>query len=265
MAEYYNLYPLKHLAGTVAACMGMPLPESYASPITWAADLLRDRLGGDADRVVLYHADAVGQYIWQKYTNYFAGVYAYTSMAIPFLSTVESVTPVAHASMYTGLDPEGHGLRTYVRPKLEGSTLYDVMLAAGKTPGILAQDDSTFLHIFQGREMDYFAEPSGAEIQDKALELIRSDRYDLLSIHTFEYDNAAHHYGPESKEALNALALEARGFARIAQALEQFRGKHRILLGYCPDHGQHLELGGVGSHGSKMTEDMNILHFFGTI
>ena len=113
--------------------------------------------------------------------------------------------------------------------------------------------------------MDYFAEPSGAEIQDKALELIRSDRYDLLSIHTFEYDNAAHHYGPESKEALNALALEARGFARIAQALEQFRGKHRILLGYCPDHGQHLELGGVGSHGSKMTEDMNILHFFGTI
>lgn len=52
-----------------------------------------------------------------------------------------------------------------------------------------------------------------------------------------------------------------------------------ILMSYSPDHGQHMSLGaglepelaGVdigslfGMHGSKMIEDMNIVHFFGTI
>ena len=103
---------------------------------------------------------------------------------------------------------------------------------------------------------------------------------DVISIHTFDYDDASHAFGPESKQALNALALEAEGFHRLAEALEQFRGQHRILMTYSPDHGQHstksddaeevhvdtIDLSGfVGLHGSKMIEDMNILHFFGTI
>ena len=65
----------------------------------------------------------------------------------------------------------------------------------------------------------------------------------------------------------------------FAEAMEQFRGQHRILLTYSPDHGQHAttniaeeaQVEGVntssfvGMHGSKMIEDMNIMHFFGTI
>ena len=148
MADHFNHYPLKHFAGIVADCMGLALPESYAPGIGWATEILRRRLGGPADRAVLYHADAVGLYIWQKYTNSFASVYANTSLALPLLSTVQSVTPVAHASMYTGLDPAGHGIQTYIRPQLKCSTLYDEMIAQGKKPVILAQDDSTFLHIF---------------------------------------------------------------------------------------------------------------------
>ena len=57
---------------------------------------------------------------------------------------------------------------------------------------IVAQTDSTFLHIFAGRDMPYFECANAAEIQDKALELIATDAYDVISIHTFEYDNAAH-------------------------------------------------------------------------
>ena len=74
MADHYHLYPLKHFAATVAACMDLPLPDHYAPPIPWAAKLLRERLEGPADRVILYHADAVGHYIWQKYTHLFAPV-----------------------------------------------------------------------------------------------------------------------------------------------------------------------------------------------
>ena len=264
MADHYNLYELKQFAATVAECMEFPLPETYAPSVGWAAKLLKERLGGAADRVVLYHADAVGLYIWQKYNNRFAPVYRHTSMALPFVSTVESVTPVAHASMYTGLDPAGHGIETYVRPQLTCDTLFDQLIAAGKKVAIIAMADSTFLHIFQGRNLDYFEAKNAAEIQEKALELIAGDQYDVISIHTFEYDDAAHAFGPESKQALNAVSIEAEGFAKIAEELKKFTGKHRVLLTYSPDHGQHLTEGGAGAHGSKMIEDMNVLHFFGT-
>ncbi|MBO7405963.1 MAG: alkaline phosphatase family protein [Clostridia bacterium] len=264
MADHYNHYPLTHFAATVADCMDLPLPAEYAPPVAWASSILKERLGGTADRVVLYHADAVGLYIWQKYTPLFAPVCRHTSLAIPFLSTVESVTPVAHASMYTGLDPEGHGIRTYVRPQLACSTLYDELVKAGRRAAILAMADSTFLHIFTGRPIDYFAAANAAEIREKALELIASDRYDLISIHTFEYDNAAHAYGPESKEGLNAVSLEAEVFGDIAREMKTFADRHRLLLSYSPDHGQHLTEGGTGAHGSRRIEDMNIVHFFGT-
>ena len=135
--------------------------------------------------------------------------------------------------------------------------------AEGKHAAILAMNDSTFLHIFTGRPIDYFSAANAAEIREKALELISSDRYDLISIHTFEYDDAAHAYGPESKEALNAVSIEAEIFAQIACEMKKFAGRHRMLLSYSPDHGQHLTEGGTGAHGSKMAEDMNILHFWG--
>lgn len=265
MADHYNLYPLKHFAAIVAEAMEIELPEAYEKTIPWVTNILKDRLGGKADRVVLYHADAVGQYIWQKYTNLFAPVYRYSSLSLPFLSTVQSVTPVAHASMYTGLDPKCHGIETYIRPKLQCSTLFDVLLEQGKKVAIIAQTDSTFLHIFAGRELDYFEYSNNIEIREKALELIAKDEYDLISIHTFEYDNAAHAYGPESKEALNAISLEAETYALLAKELIKFKNEHNILLTYSPDHGQHLTEGGSGAHGSKLTEDMNILHFFHTI
>lgn len=265
MADHFNLFPLKQFAGTVADCMGLTLPEAYAPGLAWVSRILKARMNGTADRAVLYHADAVGMYMWQQYTNLFAPVYAHTCMSVPFLSTVESVTPVAHASMYTGLDPAGHGIQTYTRPQLECDTLYDVLIRAGLKPCILAMDDSTFVHIFTGRDMDYFEAHNAAEIRKKALEIIREDKYDVISIHTFEYDNAAHHYGPESKEGLNAISLEAEIFAELASEIEsQWSGKHKTLLTYSPDHGQHPLEGGGGGHGSEKLEDMNILHFFGT-
>jgi len=222
MADHYNLYELKQFAATIAECMDFPLPETYAPSISWMANILKERMGGAADRVVLYHADAVGLYIWQKYCNHFAPIYRHTSMSLPFVSTVKSVTPVAHASMYTGLDPKDHGIETYVRPQLTCDTLYDRLIAAQKKVAILAMGDSTFLHIFNGRKLDYFQVKDALELQEKALELIASDQYDVISIHTLEYDTAAHAFGPESKQALNALSMEAEGFAKIANELKKF-------------------------------------------
>lgn len=265
MADHYNKYEMKTFAGTVADCLGLELPESYEPGISWVSDILKAQMGGTAERAVLYHADAVGMYIWQKYTNLFAPVYMHTTLSLPMLSTVESVTPVSHASMYTGLDPAQHGIQTYTRPQLTVDTLFDVLLRAGKKVAIVAQADSTFLHIFAGRGLDYFEEPNGLAVQEKALELIGKDIYDVVSIHTFDYDNAAHAFGPESKQGLNAISLEAQGFDRIARLLKEKNDGKKTLLTYSPDHGQHLMPGGTGAHGSKMIEDMNVVHFFGTV
>ena len=68
-----------------------------------------------------------------------------------------------------------------------------------------------------------------------------------------------------SQDALNAVSLEAEGFDRIAKLLKETNDGHRTLLTYSPDHGQHLTAGGNGAHGSKLLEDMNVLHFWGTI
>ena len=181
MADHYNLYPLKHFAATVADCMDFPLPDTYAPSISWAANILKERMGGSADRVVLYHADAVGLYMWQKYNNLLAPVYKYTSMAIPFLSTVQSVTPVAHASMYTGVDPEVHGIQSYIRPQLTCDTLYDQLIKAGKRVAIAAQANSSFVHIFKGRELDMFEMATSIETQEKAMELIVRCEKDVKS------------------------------------------------------------------------------------
>ena len=265
MADYFNTYELKTFAATVADCMDFPLPETYAPGLKWVSNLLKERMGGPADRAVLYHADAVGMYIWQKYTTLFVPVYQHTSLAVPYISTVESVTPVAHASMYTGLDPKDHGIETYIRPKLTCSTLFDELINAGKRVCIVAQADSTFLHIFAGRELDYFEGKNAVEVQELALQAIESDKYDVISIHTFDYDNATHAFGPESKQALNAVSLEAEGFDRIAKKIHETNRGRRTLLTYSPDHGQHLTAGGNGAHGSKLLEDMNILHFWGAV
>ena len=111
MADHFNKYHLKHFAGIIADCMEIPLPGEYAPGVKWVSKILKDRLGGKAERAILYHADAVGMHMWQKYTDLFAPVHKHTSLALPFCSTLEPVTPVAHASMYTGLTPEEHGIK----------------------------------------------------------------------------------------------------------------------------------------------------------
>lgn len=266
--DYYNAIPVKTLAGNVAYCMGIDLPERFAPPVEWAMDALKARLkpGSAAfTRAVLYHSDAIPMYIWQQHPSFFAPVYQYTSLVLPMLSTVESVTPVSHASMYTGVDPSQNGIETYIRPRLECDTLYDVYLRAGLKPAIIATEDSSFLHIFSGRDMDYFAVKNAVEADEVACRLIAEDKYDLISIHTFDYDSAAHAFCPTSKEAFNAACIETEVFGHLAQAAQNTAHRGQTLLFYGSDHGQHEVAGKHGAHGSKMIEDMNILHFYGVI
>lgn len=260
---YYNSYPLTSLAATLAAAAGVSPPAVAEPPLSWVRDNIAALAGGSVDRIFMYHSDAIPMYVYQQHTALFEPVFPHVQMAVPFLSTVESVTPVSHATMYTGASPKVHGIETYVRPVLTVDTLYDAFLREGKKCAIIAMPDSSFLHIFANKELDYFTVKDALEAEQVALRLFAEDRHDLISLHTFEYDNSAHAFGPLSQRALDSAAHEAVIFSRLAQALKAAWTNHRTLIGYAPDHGQHLTEDGGGAHGSLLPEDMNILHFYG--
>lgn len=265
MADYFNQYHLKHFAGTVAQCMEIDLPKEYAPGISWLSKILKTRLGGSAERAILFHAGGVGMNMWQKYTDIFAAVYSNTSVAFPFCSTENSISPVAHASMYTGLMPSDHGVDSYSPQPLSCSTLYDELIKIGKHPVIIAHKDSSFLHLFRGRDMKVYICNTGYETIDTAIKVIEEEDYDLLSIHMLDYDTASHSCGPEAKDAKNALDFVAEDFDRIVSAAKYCESRKRTLISYSPDHGQHQIDTEKGGHGTALPDDMNILHFFGTI
>jgi len=263
MSDLFNTLPLTRLAATIANAVGIAPPFCAEPDIEWMTKLIRDFAGGDVDRVFMYHSDAIPMYIFQEQTRLFAPIFPYARIAVPFLSTVMSVTPVAFASMYTGASPEVHGIHEYVRPRLETDTLYDAMARQGKASAIIAMPDSSFVHIFVGRDIPLFVVKDAREALEVACRLIDEDQYDLISCHVFEYDDHAHASGPRSQNALDAAAREAVVFNKIGARIREKWGHHAVLLGYGPDHGQHEEANGRGSHGSELAEDMNVLHFYG--
>ena len=272
MSEVYHSIPLTRMARTVADILAVPAPKGASEGIAMAEKKMAAIFGGNAQRAVLYHADAIGSYLVERYTERFAPVFEHADIGIPMISTVMSLTPVAHASMYTGLEPAQHGIRVYERPRLTCETLFDTLLAAGKRPAIIAMTDSTFMHIISGRDMPYYEVRTNAESLEKAKELMRTDACDVLSIHTFEYDDAAHEEGPESPRALDAAQREAEGFARVTELVKRYWSAFDTLTAYLPDHGQHAvepwepnEHGYKGDHGSFRTEDMNVFQFYGAI
>ncbi|MCI1722236.1 MAG: alkaline phosphatase family protein [Lachnospiraceae bacterium] len=272
MSDTYNSIPIKRLCRTISDLLGVPAPEGAAPAIPYIENILKRELGGTAGKAVLYHADAIGSFMIQKYTEDFAPVFENSCTFLPMTSTVMSVTPVSHATMYTGLDPEQHGIRVYEKPRLTCETLYDTLLKAGRHPAIIAMPDSSFLHIFSGRDMPYIEVSDNAEALSEAEKLMKENVCDVISIHTFEYDDSAHETGPESRKSYEAAVREAQGYGKLCDMIRRYWSGENTLVGYMPDHGQHLMEPWepnpdhyVGDHGSFRTEDMNITQFFGVV
>lgn len=275
MSYTYNSIPMSRSARTMLDLVGVDAPKAANSAIVYVENVIRKVAGGPIGKAVIYNADAIGMYIIQKYTELFTPVFENTCVSVPVLSTVSSCTPVAHASMYTGLEPAQHGIKTYERPQLTCETAYDALIAAGRHPAIVCMTDSTFMHIFAGREgCPIFEEKDNEGCLRRAEELLASGKYDFISIHTFEYDDAGHKYGPESESALDAARREAEGFARLCEMIKQYWAGDTVLVAYMPDHGQHTMepwepdfagKGKIGTHGDIVPEDMNVMHYYGVV
>ncbi|MDD3243015.1 MAG: hypothetical protein PHD32_04735 [Eubacteriales bacterium] len=260
----WNQFSVTATAATVTTLMGVQAPHGAAQPLSPVLALAQRAFHGrTADRVLLYNPDAVALWLFQKYTAAFEPVLSRTQLGLPLKTVMPSVTPVCFASMYTGVLPEAHGIRTYEKPVLKADTVFDALLRAGKRPAIVSTAGDSISCIFQERAMDYFLFPTPQECTRKALELIERDEHDLIVLYNGEYDATMHKVSPEGEAALAKLSQNAQEFAQMADAVQAHWGEHDALAFFAPDHGCHEIDGEMGSHGLEMPEDLNIMHFYG--
>ena len=260
-----NSNSLDTVCGALAYAMGIEPPRA-AAPKNWELSNYIDKIfdGGKADRVVIYNNAAIAQWIYKKYGDYFKGTKNRADIEIFLSAVTPSVTPAGLATMYTGVQPEVHGIRKYEKPVLTIETLFDVLIAAGKKPAIVSYRSCSLGRIFLGRDMDYYNFEKGgtSEVNAKVAELILRDEHDFIVFFNGDYDFRMHKNGPESAMALADLRVCNHVFSLVSDIIKNNWQHHNTLLGFATDHGCHEIDGGCGSHGLDMLEDINIVHLY---
>ncbi|HHX72050.1 MAG TPA: hypothetical protein GX701_03860 [Clostridiales bacterium] len=246
-----------------AYAMGMPAPQKAQVPAEALTAYVDHHFGGEkANRVFLYHPDAVAEWIFRKYPEFLYEAMYRTELELPLQAVMPSVTPVCFGTLYTGAQPEVHGIRKYEKPVIKIDTLFDALLRAGKKPAIIADSSCSMGKIFLERDMDYFIFDSIPEITAKATELILADTYDFIAVYHGNYDSTMHKNGPEAPASLAELKANAQAFALFSELIKSHWKRHNTLVGFAMDHGCHEIDGNAGSHGLDMPEDLNIVHLY---
>ena len=258
-----NGYSLDSVCAALAYAMGIEPPEHAADGNPRLIEYISQKLGDQkADRVFMYNPDAIAQWVYEKYAFLANEARENADVELPLCTVMPSVTPVCFATMYTGAQPEVHGIRKYEKPVLRTDTLFDALIRAGKKAAIISQNNCSMSMIFNEREMDYFIYPTVAESNAKAAELIISDEYDFIAVYNKNYDSVMHKTGPESIAALAELRVNAEAFAAFSHLIAKRWADHNTLVGFAMDHGCHEIDGDLGSHGLDMDEDLNIVHLY---
>ena len=258
-----NINSLDTLCAALCYTMGVEPPKESAAPSKELMAYADEKLGGSKiDRILMYNPDAIAQWIYEKYPAFFKEVEEIAELRLPFSTVMPSVTPVCFGTMYTGAQPEVHGIRKYEKPVIKIDTIFDAFIRAGKKPAIIAYSNCSLGKIFLEREMDYFIFNNIDEVNAKAAELIIKDEYDLLVVYNGNYDSAMHKNGPEAVITLGELRANVHTAATLYNLVKEHWRNHNTLVGFAMDHGCHEIDDGSGSHGLDMDEDINITHLY---
>ena len=257
----YNSTSLDTVCAALCYAMGIEPPANSAAPNGIITNYVDEKLkGGKVDRIVMFNPDAIAQWIADKYTLLLEPATSRFGAEVPLLSVMPPVTPVCFGTMYTGAQPEVHGIRKYEKPVIKIDSIFDALIRAEKRPAIIAETDCSMSKIYLGRDMDYYIFDTVEEVDAMAMKLICEDRHDFICIYNGNYDTLMHKYGPEGVEALSQLRANSLAFGTLYELIKENWKSHRTLLGFAMDHGCHGIDGGCGSHGLDMPEDLNIRH-----
>jgi hypothetical protein len=261
----YNPNSLDTICAALAYALGIEAPSEAAAANADLVAYIDSVFGGErADRVIMYNPDAIAQWMYEKYPGLVKGAKNRADIEIPLCSVMPSVTPVCFGTMYTGAQPEVHGIRKYEKPVLRIDTLFDALIRAGKKPVIVGYGKCSLTNIYLEREMDYFIYDTPEEVNAKALELIDEDNYDLIVIYNGNYDGEMHGCGPEGEKAIAALEHNIAAYRELYEtAKKEWGGRGlQFAAAFATDHGCHEIDGKRGSHGLDMDEDMHVVHMW---
>lgn len=261
---------LDTICASLAYAMGITPPEFAADPNDILVQYIDEKLGGEkADRILMYNPDAIGKWVWQKYASYMDEVEKNSELDVDFQSPLPAVTPVCFGTMYTGAQPEVHGIQKYEKPVLKLDTLFDALLRAGKKPLIIAVNNCSLAKIFLERDMDYIITSGSAESNARAAEAIIEDKHDFIVVYNGNYDSRMHRAGCEAPETLAELRYNSYSFATLSELVRTHWQSHNTLMGFAMDHGCHdcppffSKTSGkmyLGTHGADMDSDRIIHH-----
>lgn len=261
----FNTFKLTNLAGTLAEIIGAERPKEAKGEVPEIKKLVAEKAGGKVDRMLIYNPDAVGQWVYEHFYDYFDAVRDNTDIKVDYLTAFPPKTPVCFATMFTGADPEVHGIQKYTKPVLKIDTLFDSLPRSGKKVAMVAVAGQSIPKIFAERNIDYYLMPYDGEVLEKALELIKEDKYDVIEVYQQEYDDKMHRSTPKSRSSRLALRHYNEAFKQLCAAVRENWQTHDTFVTFSPDHGVHRPLFGLGSHGANIPQDMNISHFYGVI
>lgn len=260
-----NSNSLETICAALAYAMGINPPGCASEKNSELANYIDKKFDGEkADRIVMYNPDAIAQWVYKKYPEYFCDVKRQTDVEIYLSAVMPSVTPVCFGTMYTGAQPKVHGIQKYEKPVITIESIFDALIAAGKKPALVSYGTSSLSRIFLERDMDYYQFEDGgiSVVNAKAMELILRDEHDFIVIYNGNYDSVMHKNGPESARSLAELRVNDHIFSCISEMIKMHWKNHNTLVGFAMDHGCHEIDGGCGSHGLDMPEDMNIVHLY---
>ncbi len=219
---------------------------------------------GRLRKAFIYAPDALGEGIHRDYEPLYRHVKELAPVEVKMRSVLPTYTPVCFASMFTGAEPEAHGIMRYEKPVLGCDTLFDAVSRAGRRVAIVAVKDSSIDLIFRGRAVDYYTETYDPEVVRRALGLIDEGAYDLIVAYNQEYDDAMHCSTPRSPEAIEAFKRHLEAFRVLGEAFNEASAAENRVIAFCPDHGTHVDPAtGKGAHGTDAADDVDVRHFWG--
>lgn len=265
----FNQHSLDTICAALAYAMGIEPPKEAAAANPTLVDYIDEKLQGQkVDRIFMYNPDAIGQWVCEKYPHYTFEIRESTELELPLRTVMPSVTPVCFGTMYTGAQPEVHGIRKYEKPAITIDTLFDAMIRAGKKCLIISNTNCSLDQIYRGRDMDYIDVKKHYDINAAAAKAILEDKYDFIVCYNGNYDFWQHRYGPEAPEALAELKFNSAAATTFARMIQENWTGHNTLFGFAMDHGSHEipafeKRPGLiyrGTHGEEIPEDINIVH-----
>ena len=264
-----NNVSLDTVTASLCYAMGVEPPVHAAAPAENILNYVDRKLHGTkVDRVLMYNPDAISQWVYNKHPYYLQEVLENTELEMPLCTVYPPVTPVCFGTMYTGAQPEVHGIQEYRKPVIKIDSIFDALIRAGKKPLIIAYGNCSLCNIYLERDMDYVFVNDVDQVNAEAAKAIIEDKHDFIVVYNGNYDARTHRWGPEDPKTLAELKCNGRTFAMLTNMVKKHWKQHNTFVGFAMDHGSHwvepfVTKGGkitYGSHGEYIHEDMNIVH-----